>query len=419
MNQTQRNAVLAVLVLGAGGAWWIASREREAGHHDHEGHGHAEEEAPRGPHRGRLLADGDLQVEVTIYEKGVPPQSRVYVYEGGKPVDPALVELTVELRRLTRTDVLRYRKEGDYLLGDRTVEEPHSFGVEVLARYKGREHRWTYPSYEGRTELSPEAVEASGIVVEEAGPAVLRAVLKVNGRIVPNEDRLKHVTPRFPGVLKEVRKRLGDPVAEGEVLAVVESNESLQTYEIRSALAGTVIQKRGVAGEFIPEGEILFTVADLSTVWVDLDVYRQDFPRVKAGLAVEIDAGDGLPKAKGTLDYVSPVGAEHAQAVLARTVLPNPDGILRPGLFVAAEIVVEEVPVPLAVKASGLQTFRDWTVVFVRKGSLFEIAPLETGRRDDAHVEVLSGLMPGQPYVAEGSFVVKADILKSGATHDH
>ena len=100
-------------------------------------------------------------------------------------------------------------------------------------------------------------------------------------------------------------------------------------------------------------------------------------------------------------------------------VIPNPKGEWRPGLFVTGEIVVDEAEVPVAVKTSALQTYRDWDVVFMNDGPIFEIAILEIGRRDDEWVEVLSGLPAGQAYAAENSFVVKADIGKSGASHDH
>ena len=89
------------------------------------------------------------------------------------------------------------------------------------------------------------------------------------------------------------------------------------------------------------------------------------------------------------------------------------------GLFVSAEVVVEETEVPVAVKATALQTFRDWDVVFMKDGNIFEIAILELGRRDGDLVEVVSGLQRGTPYATENSFVVKADVMKSGATHDH
>ena len=117
--------------------------------------------------------------------------------------------------------------------------------------------------------------------------------------------------------------------------------------------------------------------------------------------------------------YLSPFGAESTQTLLARVGLANREGHWRPGLFVSGEIVVAETRAATAVKASALQTFRDWDVVFLNEGNVFQAIPVELGRRDAEWVEVTAGVTPGQRYAADNSFIVKADIGKSGATHDH
>jgi cobalt-zinc-cadmium efflux system membrane fusion protein len=99
--------------------------------------------------------------------------------------------------------------------------------------------------------------------------------------------------------------------------------------------------------------------------------------------------------------------------MLARVVLPNPKGDLRPGLFVTAQIAVGEVDAPVAVKVSALQTWKDKPVVFVDVGDAFEARAVELGERDNEMVEVLSGLLPGDPYVSENSFNLKAELGKS------
>ena len=99
--------------------------------------------------------------------------------------------------------------------------------------------------------------------------------------------------------------------------------------------------------------------------------------------------------------------------------LTNPDGVWRPGLFVTVQLVESATTVPLAVLAEGIQTFRDWQVVFVKYGDWFEARPLELGRSDGTWVEVLSGLSPGVQYASKNSFAIKAEIGKLGATHDH
>ncbi len=423
MNKKQITALILVLVAGFGITWFVLLHAKPAAQASGEG-GHVGEagtpEAAKGPHGGRLLSEGDFGTEVTIFERGVPPEFRVFFYEKTKPIDPAEVKLTIELHRFGgRVDKIGFAKREDYLLGDKEIVEPHSFDVKVLAEYKGKSYRWEYDSYEGRTTMTPEAVKNSGIVIETAGPAKIKTSIKVNGRVLPNEDHMTHVIPRYPGIVKKINKRLGDVVAKDEVVAVVESNESLQPYEVKSSIAGTVIKKDVTQGEFVKEGEAIYTVADLGTVWVDLNVHRKDFDKLKVGEAVTIFAGENLTNATGTVSYISPFGAEDTQTMLARVELPNPQGVWRPGLFVTGEIIVEETDVPVSVKASALQTFRDWDVVFMNDGNVFEIAILELGRRDGAWVEVLSGLNPGQKYAAENSFIIKADIGKSGATHDH
>ena len=422
MNKKQITAVILVLLAGAGLTWFVMRNAKPAAHTSGEG-GHGGEavaEAAKGPHGGRLLSEGDFSTEVTIFERGVPPEFRVFLYEKGKPIDPSEAKVTIELHRFGgRVDKIGFAKREDYLLGDQEIVEPHSFDVKVIAERGGKTHRWEYDSYEGRTTMTPDAVKSSGIVIETSGPAKIKTTIKVNGRVQPNEDHMTHVIPRYPGIVKKITKRLGDAVAKDEVVAVVESNESLQSYEVKSSLAGTVIGKDVRQGEFVKEGEVIYSVADLSTVWVDLNVNRKDFDKLKVGEPVTIFAGEGMTNATGTVSYISPFGAEDTQTMLARVELPNPTGKWRPGLFVTGEIVVEEAEVPVAVKASALQSFRDWDVVFMADGSMFEIAILELGRRDSEWVEVVSGLKAGQKYAAENSFIIKADILKSGASHDH
>ena len=396
---------------------------RSEPHQAHAGGEHGEAPAaeyPRGPHNGRLLTNDDLGLEVTIYEPDIPPQFRVFPFKNGKPLDPAEVKLVIHLDRfLEREDTINFKKEGDYLVGDKVVEEPHSFDVTVTAEFNGKKSEWKYESYEGRVSMHEAAIKTAGIKIEEAGPAKLRTLVRMTGKIVADPDKVAHVTPRYPGVVLEARKKLGDPVAKDEVLAVVESNESLRPYEIKSQIAGRVIKRDAVLGESVGQETTLYVVADLDVIAVDLAVPKQDFAKLKQGQKVEV-LGDGDLKGEATLNYLSPISSETTQTLMARAEMANPEMKWQPGLFVTAEVVVEETEVPIAVKASALQTFRDWDVVFMNDGSSFEIAILELGRRDGDLVEVLEGpLKPGTKYATENSFVVKADVMKSGASHDH
>jgi cobalt-zinc-cadmium efflux system membrane fusion protein len=381
---------------------------------------HDEAEFAKGPNGGRMLEDGDFAIELAIFERGVPPEFRAWATQDGTPLAPADVQLDVELRRFgNRTVRIGFAPAGEFLRGDATVEEPHSFEVTVRATHGGEKHRLAYESYEGRVTIDRAAAKEAGIAIEVAGPAQIAENLLLYGRIEPDGDRTAHVTPRFPGIVVDARKRLGDTVAKDEVVAIVESNESLRPYEVRSRIAGTVIEKNAVPGEFAATDAPLYVVSDLGRVWADLQVHRRDAERLRVGQRAVLDAGDSGVTTEARVDYVSPLGSFDSQSSLARVVVDNASGRWRPGLFVSARVEVEMVQAPIAVRTTALQRLRDWDVVFLADGDSYEAQPVELGLSDGTWTEIRAGLTAGQPYAATGSFVLKADVGKSGASHDH
>jgi cobalt-zinc-cadmium efflux system membrane fusion protein len=262
-------------------------------------------------------------------------------------------------------------------------------------------------------------VAAAGIELEKAGAGVVHDNLFLNGILQPNQETLVQVTPRFPGVAREILKRVGDRVEKGELLAKIESNQSLTVYELRAPLAGTVIDRQIALGEHVGEQKPAFTVADLSNVWVDFSVYRRDLNRVRVGNTIKIDAEDGGGAIEAKISYISPVGNSDTQSGLARAAVGNENLRLRPGLFVTGRLLLAEKPVSIAVKSSALQTYENRTVVFVRRGDKFEARDVEIGERDAENVEITFGLLEGDVYAAKNSFVVKAELAKGTAGHDH
>jgi membrane fusion protein, heavy metal efflux system len=380
--------------------------------------GAAEETSERGPHDGRLLRDGEFVVELAIFETGVPPEFRAWITDGGKPVEPAQVELDVELTRLGGViDAIGFRPQGDFLRGTAIVDEPHSFVVSIDASHRGRSYHWQYESFEGRTRIDPELAAAFGLVTAVAGPAVLEETVTLYGRIAPNADRVREVSARFAGTIESVAVSIGERVRQGQPLATVESNESLLSYTIDSPIAGTVTAKRANPGEQTG-GRVLFTIVDTSSVWADLAVFPADRARIEAGAEVTVTAATGGGTVAGTISQIDVIAGAN-QAVTARVVLDNADGAWVPGQFVTADVEVAEHRVPLAVARSALQTFRDFAVVYAQVGDEYEVRMLELGREAGLWVEVLGGLEPGTRYVTENSYVLKADIEKAGAAHDH
>jgi cobalt-zinc-cadmium efflux system membrane fusion protein len=268
-------------------------------------------------------------------------------------------------------------------------------------------------------ELSDAKVAAAGIELLKAGPQTLRDTLTLNGMLQPNQEMLLQVTPRFPGVVREVNKRVGDRVEKNDVLAKVESNQSLTVYDLRSSIAGTIIDRQIALGEYVTEQKVAFTVADLSTVWVDFAVNRRDLKRVQAGDKVLVDPSDGDPPLEAAISYLSPVGNADTQSGLARAVLPNGDRRFRPGLFVTGRLILSAKNAPVAIRLSALQTIENRTVAFVRDGDKFEARDLELGDRDAEWVDVLFGVSEGEIYAAKNSFIIKAELAKGSATHEH
>lgn len=270
-----------------------------------------------------------------------------------------------------------------------------------------------------RIRISDVKLAAAGVTLAEAAGATLSDTLSFNGVLRANQEAVVQVTPRFPGVARSIVKRIGDKVAKDDLLASIESNQSLTAYDLKAPIGGTIIDRQISLGEYASEQKPAFVVADLSTIWVDLSIYRQDLKRVRLGDEVLIDPDDGRGEIKSTISYLAPVGVSETQTALARIVLPNADGRLRPGLYVTARLVLAARKVPVAVRLSAIQTLENKTIVFVREdGDKIEARPVELGDADPRHVEIRAGLSAGERYVAENSFVVKAEMGKGDADHD-
>jgi cobalt-zinc-cadmium efflux system membrane fusion protein len=407
------------LILGLVFALAACGAQEAADEHGHGHDDHAETEAVKGAHNGRLLREGNLTVELAIFEDGVPPEYRAWLYRDGKPLPPDAGSVEVVLTRLGGvTDTHRFTARGDYLVGSGVVYEPHSFDVEVRAQVEGQSARWTYESYEGRTRIAADIATQAGIRVAAAGPGVIRDEHELQGLLTPIEGRHARLAARFPGPIRSITVGVGDAVRQGQTLATVESNVSLAPYTVTSPIDGVVLARSATVGEVAGESP-LFEIADLSALWVDVHLFGGDAQHIVAGLPIEVTRlSDGV-SASTTLDRVLPATATASQSTVGRARIDNADGRWRPGAAVRARVTVAENAVPLAVPLAALQRFRDWDVVFVRIGEDYEIRPLELGRRDGVHVEVLDGLKAGDEIVVEQSYLVKADIEKSGASHDY
>lgn len=410
---------IAMLAAALGLALPLAACGQGAPSAEPEGEEKPAQEYERGPHNGRILRDGDFALEVTIFEDGVPPEFRIYAYRDDKPIAPHDVQLIVMLRRLDgEVNRFRFAPENDYLRGSGTVTEPHSFDVLVEAKEGARTHRWKYASYEGRVTIADAAATAAGIAVERAGPAQLGETLELVGRVELDPSARAEVGAKFPGRVVSVSGNIGDRVGAGRVLARVESSESMQVYSVTAPISGVIVERRTNVGD-VAGSEPLFVIADPRRMTAAFPVFPRDMERVRAGQGVQLSLLEGDRTHASVIHDFQPVADPMTGALVARAALPNLDGFWRPGMSVRGNVTIDQRSVPLAVKTEALQAYRDFTVVFAKVGQTYEVRMLELGRRGPVWTEVLSGIKPGQAYVSKGSYVIKADLEKSGASHDH
>lgn len=271
---------------------------------------------------------------------------------------------------------------------------------------------------EEKISLTAAQIKAAGIELAKVGPANIRETLPLYGVVAPNAERMREVAARFPGSIQRIDKKIGDAVREGETLALVESNESLQTYAVKAPLSGIVTARNANAGEQAAD-KPLFTIADLSTVWVELSLFPRDAAKVRLGQTVRIANTDANLSAEGTIAYVAPLGSSASQTITARVLLNNSEHRWTPGLYVTAAVTLSEQRVALAIRNDAVQIIESRPAVFVQEANGFEAHPVRLGRSDGDYSEVIEGLTAGVTYVTVNSFVLKAELTKGEAEHEH
>lgn len=346
----------------------------------------------------------------------------------------------------------------------------------------------------GEVRLTPDEIAAAGIEVAAAQPGPIVRRIMVPGSIVPHADHIVHVSVKVSGTLAELRKKVGDEVAAGEVLAVLESREfadakseylaaklvndlqqdlferdkilfekkvsseqqylrslnqaqnakvrnditrqklfalglsaqeiaslpgepeaTLQRQEVRSPIAGRVLERKVEAGMFIGRDDLqteVFVVADPDPAWVDLAISPVDLPLIAEGANVTITGRGAAGPAEGRLILISPVLAASSRTARAVAEVPNPGGGWRFGAFVTAAVTTQQREAAVTVPSAAIQTMAT-PVVFVRTTEGFQSRPVVTGESDGRRTEIVAGVRAGEGVAAANSFVLKAELAKA------
>ncbi len=269
------------------------------------------------------------------------------------------------------------------------------------------------------TTIAADIADDVGIRVAPAAAGTIADQHEVQGLLTTLESGNARVTARFPGPIRRLHAEVGDRVRAGQALATIESNLSLSTYTVAAPITGTVLARNASVGQSAGEGAVLYEIADLSTLWVDLHVFGRDAEHLAAGSPVTISRlGDGAT-ADTRIDRVLPGTATASQSTIARATLDNADGQWRPGSAVRAMVTVSTQPADLVVPLTALQQMDGRDVVFVREGDRYEKRTVTLGRRDARQVEIVEGVAVGEEVVIAQSYTIKADLEKAGAGHAH
>jgi cobalt-zinc-cadmium efflux system membrane fusion protein len=378
---------------------------------------------------------------------------------------------------------------------DAHKDEPgkaHSGHKEPQAKGKKDEHGQDEHEEEQIVRLNEAEMKQYGIEVATAGEGNLESIMSLPGEVALNADRVTHIVPRIPGVVKEVRKKLGDIVRQGEVMAIIESREladakaeylaglervnlaqakfsreerlwkkkisaeqeyldakqalaearitlrtseqklyalgfsnqhvkqlpsqpdhSLTRFEIIAPFDSTVIEKHISLGEMLKDDTEAFVVADLSSVWVNLNVYQKDLGKIRSGQRVLINLGQEGEQSEGRIAFVEPVVKGETRTALARVIAPNPDRMWHPGMFVTAKVLTDDARAAIVAPQTALQNLGEQTVVFVKTREGFEPRVVKTGRSTEGGIEIVSGLKAGERYASKGTLTLKAQVSKS------
>jgi len=399
--------LVLVLVLICSTGFLLASEE-----------GHGETLEVKGPHGGNLLEDKEFSIEVTIFEAGVPAEMRLFVYRNGQLLDPKKLKVRGRLDRLGGVvDELTFIPEKDYLVSEQTVVEPHSFDVTLEAEVKNERYHWRYQNHEGRAEISQRLQELSAIETEVIGERRLTISDTLFGVIsVPTDNRYSIHAP-YQGLVKKLHVGIGETVKKGQRLATLHNTQTLQDYYLNSPVDGEVTDVFANTGDKATES-VLLEIIDFSQVWVELSAFPENIERLDVGQKLSIYDLHQHQRVGSKISYIAPqmTGGHIARA---RALLDNSDGHWRPGMHIKADVEIKNKTVPLAIKSSALQSFREMPVVFAQFENTFEVRMLELGETDGEYIEVLGGIKAGTKYVVGNSFLLKAEVLKDGASHDH
>ena len=403
---SKKSLLIAVLVLigSALAGWFVSSGKAEPERTKHEDHAEGNDAHTKGEHgKAEGHTEEEKESRITMTEAQVK-QSGVEIATAGSARIGSAVKLIGEIR----------------LNEDRTVHiVPRLTGLveTVLAGAGDRVRKDQVLAVISSQSL---ADQRSDLLAAQKRLAMARTTLAREKKLW--EEKISAEQDYQQAQQAAAEAEIATQSAKQKLVSLragAASGGNLTRYEIRSPIDGIVTAKDISVGEVLKDDSSIFTVADLATVWAEMTIYAKDLNVVKVGQKAIVKATAFDSQSTGTISYVGSLVGEETRAATARIVLPNPEGVWRPGLPVNIDLIAGEVDVPVVIASEAVQTLEDKPTVFVREGDQFEPRPVQLGRSDDKWSEVIAGLKPGEQYVTKNSFILKAELGKGEAEHEH
>ena len=291
--------------------------------------------------------------------------------------------------------------------------------AKALASSSKHEHGENEEGHHKEQQLDVEAVKRFGLSTQKAEGGVLDIYLTLLGRVELHPDFSLHLHPKYPGIVREVYKSIGDKIKPGDVLARVENNVGIQIYPLTSTISGVVLDRRVAPGQSVDESIESFTVADTSKLRIAFVASPRDLVKLVVGQTVVIKDSKVGVTGHSKINFISPILEENTRRAKIYAPLDNADSIWRPGQYALGTIAVEQISVSIRIPIALVEEGGGEATLYVQREGKFIEQQLALGRRDESYVEVLSGLLAGEDYIAASSQEVSRHLEGQGEHEQH
>ena len=259
----------------------------------------------------------------------------------------------------------------------------------------------------GPVQLSSAQQQAIALQLAPARVRPLSAELNLNGEVRLLPDSQADVSTRINGQLKALYANLGDSVRLGQRLALVQSRlvgDPPPSVTITAPRSGVIDARNVVIGQAVDPSTVLFHISDRSQVFVVARVYEDDIGKIRPGQEARVRAL-AYPKQvfTGKISLIDPDLDPLSHTVKAWIPLANPQGLLKPGMFARAAVVLRRNDAALTIPNSAIIEANGEKFVFVREGNKYHRVEISIGAKDDEYSEITDGLVPGDEVVTQGN----------------